>query len=169
MIASRPLNPTRTIPAPPDRRCEENFAVIRKNPDLRKKEIAVLSGSPQYPTVSTRLLAPVDERVAPVFCLLLLTAACVLASLAFAWTTPFAAFAALAGAMLPLSAALPVVVAVWIINQAIGFVVLGYPVEMNTLLWGLGIGVAARSRPWCWCRCRGFRRRSVASQGSLSA
>jgi len=45
--------------------------------------------------------------------------ACVLASLAFACATPFAAFAALAGAMLPLSAALPVVVAAWIINQAI--------------------------------------------------
>ena len=69
--------------------------------------------------------------------------ACVLASLAFACATPFAAFAALAGAMLPLSAALPVVVAAWIINQAIGFGVLGYRVEMNTLLWGVGIGVAA--------------------------
>ena len=44
---------------------------------------------------------------------------------------------------LALSAALPVVVAAWIINQAIGFGVLGYRVEMNTLLWGVGIGVAA--------------------------
>jgi hypothetical protein len=45
--------------------------------------------------------------------------------------------------MLPLSAALLVVVAAWIINQAIGFGVFGYPVEMNTLLWGAGIGAAA--------------------------
>ena len=45
--------------------------------------------------------------------------------------------------MLPLSAALPVVLAAWIVNQAIGFGVLGYPMEMNTLLWGLAIGVAA--------------------------
>jgi hypothetical protein len=67
----------------------------------------------------------------------------VLASLAFACATPFAAFAALAGAMLPLSAALLVVMAAWIVNQAIGFGVLGYPMEMNTLLWGLAIGVAA--------------------------
>ena len=66
-----------------------------------------------------------------------------LASLTFACATPFAAFAALAGAMLPLSAALPVVLAAWIVNQAIGFGVLGYPMEMNTLLWGLAIGVAA--------------------------
>ena len=48
-----------------------------------------------------------------------------------------------AGAMLPLSAALPVVLAAWIVNQAIGFGVLGYPMDMNTLLWGLAIGVAA--------------------------
>lgn len=66
-----------------------------------------------------------------------------LASLAFACATPFAAFAALAGAMLPSSAALLVVMAAWIVNQAIGFGVLGYPMEMNTLLWGLAIGVAA--------------------------
>ena len=45
--------------------------------------------------------------------------------------------------MLPLSSALPVVVAAWIVNQAIGFGVLGYPVELNTLLWGFAIGAAA--------------------------
>jgi hypothetical protein len=81
--------------------------------------------------------------MAPSFCLVLLTAACVLASLAFACATPFAAFAALAGAMLPLSAALPVVAAAWVVNQAIGFGVLGYPMEMKALFWGLAIGVAA--------------------------
>jgi hypothetical protein len=86
---------------------------------------------------------PVDARVAPLFCLLLLAAACGLASFAFACGTPFAAFAALAGAMLPLSSALPVVLAAWTVNQAIGFGVLGYPFETNTLLWGLAIGVAA--------------------------
>ena len=68
--------------------------------------------------VFLRLLAPVDARVAPLFCLLLLTVACGLASFAFACATPLAAFAAFAGAMLPLSAALPVVVAAWIVNQA---------------------------------------------------
>ena len=45
--------------------------------------------------------------------------------------------------MLPLSAALPVDLAARIVNQAIGFGVLGYPMEMNTLFWGLAIGVAA--------------------------
>jgi hypothetical protein len=103
----------------------------------------MLSDSPRHPAAAPRLLAPVDARVAPLFCLLLLTAACGLASFLFACATPFAAFAALAGAMLPLSAALPVVAAAWIVNQAIGFGMLGYPMELNTLLWGLAIGAAA--------------------------
>jgi hypothetical protein len=90
-----------------------------------------------------RLLAPVDTPFAPLLCLLLLTAACGLASFAFACATPFAAFAALAGVMLPLSSALPVVFAAWIVNQAIGFGVLGYPIALNTFLWGVAIGAAA--------------------------
>jgi hypothetical protein len=74
---------------------------------------------------------------------LLLTVSCGLASFAFACATPFAAFAAFSGAILPLSAALPVVVTVWIVNQAIGFGVLGYPVELNTFIRGFAIGAAA--------------------------
>jgi hypothetical protein len=103
----------------------------------------MLPDSIHRPAVWPRLLAPVDARAAPSFCLLLLTVACGLTTFPFACATPFAAFAALAGAMLPLSAALPVVVAAWIVNQAIGFGVLGYPVELNTFLWGFAIGAAA--------------------------
>ena len=102
----------------------------------------MLPDSLHRPAPWPRLLTPVDARVAPLFCLLLLTAACGLASFAFACATPFAAFAALAGAMLPLSSAVPVVAAAWIVNQAIGFGVLGYPVELNTFLWGFAIGAA---------------------------
>lgn len=87
--------------------------------------------------------APIEPRFAPLFCLVLLTAACALASLAFACATPFAAFAVVAGAMLPLPSALLVVAAAWIVNQAIGFGALGYPYETNTLLWGAAIGAAA--------------------------
>jgi hypothetical protein len=90
-----------------------------------------------------RFPAPVDARIAAFFCLLLLTVSCGLASFAFACATLFAAFAAFAGAILPLSAALAVVVTAWIINQAIGFGVLDYPVELNTFLWGFAIGAAA--------------------------
>ena len=31
----------------------------------------------------------------------------------------------------------------WIVNQAIGFGVLGYPLDQNTVFWGCAIGVAA--------------------------
>jgi hypothetical protein len=103
----------------------------------------MLPDSLHRPTPRPRLLTPVDARVAPLFCLLMLTAACGLASFAFARATPFAAFAAFAAAMLPLSSALPIVVAAWIVNQAIGFGVLGYPVELNTFLWGFALGAAA--------------------------
>lgn len=88
-------------------------------------------------------LAPVDPRLAPAFCFALLTVACALASFAFTCATPFAAFAVLAAAMLPLSMALLVVAAAWIVNQAIGFGALGYPIDLHMMLWGLAIGVAA--------------------------
>jgi hypothetical protein len=95
------------------------------------------------PPVTSHRLAPVEPRYAPLFCLVLLTAACALASFAFACATPFAAFAVVAAATLPLQSALLVTVAAWLVNQAIGFGLLHYPVDANTALWGLVIGGAA--------------------------
>ncbi len=96
-----------------------------------------------HPAALLDRLAPVEPRLAPLFCLALLTGACVLASFAVGCATPFAAFAVVAAAMLSLPAALLVVTAAWIVNQAIGFGALGYPLDANTLFWGLGIGAAA--------------------------
>jgi hypothetical protein len=45
--------------------------------------------------------------------------------------------------MLPLSSALLVVAAAWVVNQAIGFGALHYPVDANTIGWGIAIGAAA--------------------------
>jgi hypothetical protein len=95
------------------------------------------------PNDSAYRLAPVEPRYAPLFCFLLLTAACALASFAFACATPFAAFAVVAAATLPLQSALPVMLAAWLVNQGIGFGFLHYPVDPSTLLWGLVIGAAA--------------------------
>jgi hypothetical protein len=78
-----------------------------------------------------------------VFVFVLLTAACALASFAFACVTPFAAFAVIAAATLSLPAALVVVGGTWIVNQAIGFGVLHYPLDASTMLWGAVIGAAA--------------------------
>jgi len=87
--------------------------------------------------------AEVEPHRGALFCLVLLIAGCALASFAFACATPFAAYAVIAAAMLPLSSALLVVGAAWIVNQAIGFGALHYPHDANTLTWGLAIGAAA--------------------------
>ncbi len=96
-----------------------------------------------HPTAASVRLAPVEPRYAPLFCFALLTAACALASFAFACATPFAAFAVVAAAMLPLRPALLAMTAAWLVNQAIGFGCLGYPIDTNTILWGFAIGAAA--------------------------
>ena len=88
-------------------------------------------------------LAPVEARHAPLFCFALLTISCALASFALACATPFAAFAVVAAAMLPLRPALLVVTGAWLVNQGIGFGALHYPIKTNTMLWGLAIGLAA--------------------------
>src|SRR6201992_1144647 len=86
-------------------------------------------------------LAPVERRYAPLFCFALLTVCCALASFALACATPFAAFAVIAAAMLPLRPALLVVTGAWLVNQGIGFGALHYPIDGNTLLWGAAIGL----------------------------
>ena len=88
-------------------------------------------------------LHPVEPRYAPLFCFGLLTAACALASFAFACATPFASFAVIAAATLPLGPALLVATAAWLVNQAIGFGALHYPIDVNTIVWGFVIGAAA--------------------------
>jgi hypothetical protein len=88
-------------------------------------------------------LAPVEQRHAALFCLALLTLCCVLASLALACATPFAAFAVVAAAMLPIRRAVIVVACAWLVNQAIGFGALHYPIDGNTALWGVTIGASA--------------------------
>jgi hypothetical protein len=95
-----------------------------------------------HPPHSARL-APIEHRYAPLFCFALLSASCALASFALACATPFAAFAVIAAAMLPLQTAALAVTGAWLVNQAIGFGVLHYPIDTNTILWGFAIGAGA--------------------------
>lgn len=88
-------------------------------------------------------LHPVAPRLAPMFGFALLTVSGALASFAFACATPFAAFAVIAAAMLPLRQALLVVSGAWLVNQTIGFGALHYPVDGSTIAWGFVIGSAA--------------------------
>lgn len=84
-----------------------------------------------------------DQGATRLFCLVLLVAASVSASLVFACATPFAAFAVVAAAMLPLRPALAVVMAAWLTNQLIGFGVLHYPRTIDAAAWGVVIAAAA--------------------------
>ena len=95
------------------------------------------------PDIDRCHLGPVAPRLAPLFCFALLTAACALASFALACATPFAAFAVVAAAMLPLRPALLVVAGAWLVNQSIGFGALHYPIDGSTIAWGFVIGAAA--------------------------
>ena len=88
-------------------------------------------------------LHPVGEKHAAFFCFALLTVSCALASFALACATPFAAFAVVAAAMLPLRPALLVVTGAWLVNQMIGFGALHYPIDASTIAWGFVIGAAA--------------------------
>ncbi len=88
-------------------------------------------------------LHPVEASHAPIFCFALLTVSCALASFALACATPFAAFAVIAAATLPLRPALLVVTGAWLVNQTIGFTALHYPINASTFAWGFVIGAAA--------------------------
>lgn len=88
-------------------------------------------------------LHPVAPHLAPMFGFALLMVSCALASLAFACATPFAAFAVVAAAMLPLRPALLVVTGAWLVNQTIGFGALHYPIDGSSIAWGFVIGAAA--------------------------
>jgi hypothetical protein len=87
-------------------------------------------------------LHPVEPLYAAFFCFALLTVSCALASFALACATPFAAFAVVAAATLPLRPALLVVTGAWLVNQTIGFSALHYPIEASTIAWGFVIGAA---------------------------
>ena len=88
-------------------------------------------------------LHPIGPRYAALFCFALLTASCALASFALACATPFAAFAVLAAAALPLRQALLVVIGAWLVNQCIGFGALHYPIDAATIAWGFVVGAGA--------------------------
>lgn len=64
-------------------------------------------------------------------------------SVLFACATPFAAAAAVAALTLPARLALVATMGVWLGNQAVGFLLLGYPLDPSSLAWGPVLGAAA--------------------------
>ncbi|MGH6988952.1 MAG: hypothetical protein ACREFD_01140 [Stellaceae bacterium] len=87
-------------------------------------------------------MIPIGGRARPVWLALLLAMAA-LSSVTFACVTPFVAFAVLVVATLPRRGAILAMLGVWLINQALGYLALGYPVNGIGLAWGVAIGIAA--------------------------
>lgn len=72
-------------------------------------------------------------------------------SLLFACATPFAALAALSAMTLSRNDGLAAVSLTWMINQLIGYGILGYPADPMTMAWGVAIllsAVAALVAAW---------------------
>jgi hypothetical protein len=61
----------------------------------------------------------------------------------FACAVPFAAFGAVAALTLGRRDAVLITVALWLLNQIIGFTVLHYPWDAMTLAWGAILGIVA--------------------------
>ena len=72
-----------------------------------------------------------------------LVGASVAFTLGFACAVPFAAFGAIAAMTLPRRDALLVTLALWLVNQIVGFAILHYPTDGLTLLWGAVLGGVA--------------------------
>lgn len=72
----------------------------------------------------------------------LLMLSSMLASFAFTCATPFAAYGAVTSRTLPLRSALLAITGIWVLNQAIGYGLLGYPTDTTTLLWGAALLIA---------------------------
>ena len=71
----------------------------------------------------------------------LLAASSIALTLGFACALPLAAFAAISALLFQPRAAICAVLAVWLMNQLIGFTLLHYPTDASTIAWGFALGV----------------------------
>ncbi|WP_158969856.1 hypothetical protein [Chachezhania sediminis] len=72
-----------------------------------------------------------------------LSAVSILISLALTCGMPFAALGAVAALALPLRDGVAAVLLAWLANQAIGFGLLGYPTDPETIAWGVALSLSA--------------------------
>jgi len=77
------------------------------------------------------------------FCFVLMTTSCALASLALNCATPFVALAVFAAATLPPAPALAAMLGAWFLDQTIGYGLLGYPISAESFAWGAALGASA--------------------------
>lgn len=82
-------------------------------------------------------------RGASTLWIMLLTAASTLTTLALACATPFPALAALAAHHMRRRDGVALMLAAWAASQAVGFGLLGYVCDRETIGWGVALAVAA--------------------------
>jgi hypothetical protein len=70
----------------------------------------------------------------------LLAGSSVALTLGFACALPLAAFATISALLFKPRAAVAAVLAVWLMNQMIGFSLLHYPTDASTIAWGFALG-----------------------------
>lgn len=73
----------------------------------------------------------------------LVIALATLGSFAYACAAPLAAVAALAALTLGRTEGLVLVIAAWLVNQGVGYLLLSYPHTFTSYAWGVAIGVGA--------------------------
>lgn len=84
-----------------------------------------------------------SERTGTALWIALVAGSSVLFSLALACASPFPALATIAGARMRIGDAVVLMSAAWLANQAVGYLVLGYPRTWDSFAWGAAIGIAA--------------------------
>lgn len=73
----------------------------------------------------------------------LMTVASTVTTLVLACATPFPALAALAAVYVRRTEGMLLIGAAWVASQLVGFCVLDYPVDANSVAWSAGLGTAA--------------------------
>ena len=61
-------------------------------------------------------------------------------TLGFACALPLAAFATMAALMFEMRGAIAAMLAVWLVNQFVGFTIRHYPIDFTTIAWGCVLG-----------------------------
>jgi hypothetical protein len=89
------------------------------------------------------LLRPDEDLLRTTTWVTIVTASTIAFSFAFACATPLAAVAAHAGSRMSRKDGAALIIAVWLANQLIGYLVLGYPRTWDSYAWGATIGVAS--------------------------
>jgi len=101
------------------------------------------SGFPRITPMETTMTGSVSTAHASTLWIVLLTVASTATTLVFACATPFPALAALAALHMRQRDGLILMLLSWLVSQAVGFGLLGYPREPQTFLYAVDLLTAA--------------------------